>query len=171
MARIKYKENSPLLSGWAENVGKLILNFSAIELESYQWLVQMSEELKSIHKFIKKSFSFRVFEIEKYIEERSFTEQWKISAVQKWNAVRELSLLRNRVAHNPIFFSWSDSEQRGEPDYLGVIDMKKREQNKQGEDELLSKSRIQMASNEIADLVAGLERLRKEWCSIRDQGS
>lgn len=45
MARIKYATDSSHAKVWAEPVGKLILNFAGLELESLLWLVQMSEQV------------------------------------------------------------------------------------------------------------------------------
>jgi hypothetical protein len=43
MARLQYAVDSPHIYGWAERIGRIIMNSSALELESVHWLVQMTE--------------------------------------------------------------------------------------------------------------------------------
>ena len=62
MSAIHYAIDSPHTNKWAERVGKLILNFSGLEFETYLWLVNMSEDAspRSMKKFANRTFADRV---------------------------------------------------------------------------------------------------------------
>jgi len=169
MSKIQFKKNADFLTSWASAVGKLIINFSGIELETYQWLIQMTVDTEHVYDFEYMVFSKRVNEIEKCVRERAFSEKWRVTALKKWNEARILSRFRNRIAHNPIMFSWIDPREKGEPDFIGVIDMQKKGQLEREDEDLLPKSRIEKARDEAANLAVDLESLREEWCSVRDR--
>jgi hypothetical protein len=77
-----------------------------------------------------------------------------------------LARLRNRIAHNPIAFAWASEAEEGEPDYLGITEMKATRADDDGG--LLSKAALEGAVNQIVALVTRMEALRKEWCDLRD---
>jgi hypothetical protein len=163
MSQIKYAIDATFTRAWAERVGKIILNFSVIEFETYFWLVQMSEQPERIPQFNNQRFSQRVIKINQYIEERGFEQQWKVEAHAVWEDALKLAKFRNRIAHNPLMFWWENETEQGEPDSIGVIDMK-------GDIDgpLLSKASIEDSINQIVALVKPLKSLLEKWCSIRD---
>ena len=169
MSRVRYAIDSPFSESWATRIGKLILNFASLELESYLWLVQMSEQPELIPKFIKQRFKPRANKIVKYAGDRSFSDQWKVDALRGWRDAIELAELRNRIAHNPLVFAWADDVKKGEPDFIGAPDMHARDRQGEVKDPLMSKADIDAAMNRIADLVSHLASLRSEWCALRDE--
>ena len=166
MSRIKYAIDSPVTRHWAERVGQLIINFSSLEFETYMWLVQMSEQPERIPDFAKQKFAQRVTLINRYIEDHGYTAKWKTESLVAWTEALELAKLRNRIAHNPLTFAWTNKAERGEPDYIGVTEMQGLDPPKDGP--LLSKASIERSINQIIVLIKRLELLRQEWCGCRD---
>jgi len=167
MGRIKYATDPPFIKPWATRIGRLIVNFSGLEFESYFWLVQMSEQPEKIPEFTKQTYTSRVKMIIRFIKNLAFSEEWGDDALAGWNESLELAKLRNRVAHNPLLFAWADENKTGEPDFIGVADMKGRPLEGT-EGPLLAKSAITAAINQINNLVSHLALLRKDWCASRD---
>ncbi len=167
MSKILFDINSPFVIPWIEKIGKVILNFSAIEFESYLWLVQMTEQPELIPEFTEKyNLSNRIQKIIKLIKEKHFAKDWESDSIILWNELLELSNLRNRIAHNPIMFGQHEENGNGEPDFIGIINMKK---NKVTEDEpLLSKKEMDAFINRIVIINKHLYSLREQWCEIRD---
>jgi hypothetical protein len=71
--RLKYSVDSHHIRPWAERIGKLILSFSGLELESHIWLVQMSGQPDRIAEFANPRFSKRVYQLQACVEARAFS--------------------------------------------------------------------------------------------------
>lgn len=169
MSRINYATDLPFMEPWERRIGQLILNFSGLEFESYSWLIQMSEQPERIEEFTKRTYKQRVGMITDYAKNLAFNEKWKTEAITGWNGSLELAKLRNRIAHNPLMFRWTSGDEKGEPDFIGIVDMKTREQPIGADGPLLSKADIAEAINQIQSLMLHLESLRKDWCALRDK--
>lgn len=126
MSRIKYATDSSFAASWAPSIGKLILNFACLEFESYMWLVQLSERPELIPEFAEKRFRSRVDDIKEFVNQRALSNDWKHRALEQWKMSLELGRLRNRVAHNPLVFGWSDDAEQENPDLIGIADMRAR---------------------------------------------
>ncbi|MHC4191310.1 MAG: hypothetical protein ACYSUB_16790 [Planctomycetota bacterium] len=169
MSRVKYAIEPSFIQPWATRIGKLIINFADLEFESYLWLIQMSGQPERIQEFTKLNFASRVKKITEFAEALAFSERWRVDALAGWNDSLELANLRNRIAHNPLLFAWTNEAEKGEPDLIGVVDMKSGIQPKGTEGPLLSKADIAEAINQIGSLVSHLASLRKDWCTLRDK--
>ena len=167
MSKILFDINSPFVSPWIDRIGKVILNFSAIEFESYLWLIQMTEQPELIPEFTEKlNLSNRIQKIIKLIKKKSYQKNWESDSIELWNEVSELSNLRNRVAHNPLMFYWKNEKGNREPDFIGIVNIKK---NKSTETEpLLSKEEMGNLINRIVAVYTKLNSLLEQWCEIRD---
>lgn len=168
MSRIKYATDSTFAASWAPRIGKLILNFACLELESHLWLVQLSERVERIPEFGRKRFRSRVDDIKEFVGQRAFSDDWKDRALEQWEISLELGKLRNRIAHNPLVFAWTDDAEQTEPDLIGIADMRAREPHGETQGPLMSREDVDAAINRIAGSVQNLAALRKEWCTIRD---
>lgn len=169
MSRIKYAIDDPFIKPWATRIGQFILNFAGLEFESYFWLLQMSEQPERIPEFTKQPYAPRVKTIMKLIKNRSFSEQWKLDAFAGWSDALKLAQLRNRIAHNPLMFAWDSEAEEGEPDFIGVVDIKAGKKPGDTGDPFLSKADVSNAINRINSLVSNLASLREDWCAIRDK--
>jgi len=165
MGLFKHKINPPFSITWAERVGKLILNFGGLELETLLWLVQFSEAPDRVSEYSKMRFALRVKAIMNFAEARAYSDDWRVRSLEFWHEALAQAKIRNRIAHSPLTFWWDKEVEDGEPDFIGVIDL---QGGKPSENPLISKSELDQAINSIVSLQSRLETLRTEWCSIRD---
>jgi hypothetical protein len=167
MSRFKHAIDSPHAKGWPERVGNLIVNFSAIEMEASIWLIHCSEQFDNFYKFAAMPFAERVKELKRYVDARSANKRWRKEAMRAWNEALELAKLRNRVAHNPIIFGWSDPAETGAPDFVGIPLMR----GKRTPMEIfLSAKTIVDGATSAVHIAKRLGALRVEWCKLRDAG-
>lgn len=168
MVRLKSSVNLPHMKPWAERVGKVILNFSAIELESIQWTIQMQDAIGSVKKIANIPFAKRVNTLMDYVQHRSASVRWRKASLRAWNSALQLAKIRNQISHNPLIFGWHDPSEPGEPDMIGIPGIRGRKTHS-GE-VLLSPKTVTSAIDEMTTVSLELERLRHEWCALRDQG-
>lgn len=168
MSRIKYATNSPHTQAWIERIGKLMLNFSAIEYESILWLVQLSEREFEIEAIGRMSFASRATQVMRHADERKLSNGWRKKTLRNWNDALKLAHLRNQVAHNPIVFGWSQLPEAGSPNVLGVPNIRAGSARKARW--LLSTEHADKSINSMVDIAKSLADLRIEWCAARDQG-
>jgi|GEM_PF-2974734 len=166
MRKIIYDIDPSFVPPWVERIGKAILNFSVIEFESYQWLVQLTEQPEFIEKFTKDNFTKRVSWITKLVLERGFEKEWKIETNNLWARTLVMSQTRNRIAHNPLTYGWTIEPPTGEPDFIDIINMKKN--NSFSIEQRLSKNDLDDFINQAVDIVKRLTILREHWCNLRD---
>ena len=169
MPRLNYSIDNIHTESWPKNIGKLIVDFSGLEMESHIWLLQMSERPDQISSNARKPFMKRVFSIRSYIETRYYSDQWKTQALQNWEAAERLAEVRNRIAHNPLSFSWNGDKEEGEPDLIGIIDMRGKNKSLDDSPILMSLEDIVSCVNETVSTVTNLSKLRLEWCAERDK--
>ena len=168
MSRIKHSINSEHTKPWIARVGKIILNFSAIEMESIHWFVLLSEREFEIKAIVDLPFASRVKQVMRHVDDRTIGVQWRKRSISAWNEARKLAHLRNQVAHNPIVFGWSKVPEVGVPDILGIPNLRaRRSANAQW---LLSTDSADKSINAMVAIAKTLAELRIEWCAIRDQG-
>lgn len=168
MSRIQYVTKSKQMQHWEGRIGRLVINFSALEFESIHWLVQLSEGHDAIGSIAQKQFVPRTTEIMRYVEQRSVGTRWRKETLREWNRALKLAKIRNRVAHNPVLFGWNASTQNGEPDLIGIPSA--RDPRFPAKEVLLSPKAVDHAVEEALQVVQKLETLRKEWCQFRDNG-
>lgn len=168
MTRLKSSVNSPHMKPWAEKIGLVVLNFSAIELESIQWMIQMQDAVGSVKKIANIPFAKRVNTLMDYVQHRSAGNRWKKASLRAWNAALQLAKVRNQIGHNPLIFGWHDPAEIGEPDSIGIPGIRGKK-IRSGE-VLLSPQTVSKTINELTAVALELEKLRHEWCSLRAQG-
>jgi|SRR3954466_5552639 len=119
--------NPHYLNSWPELIGKYMLNFGGIELLSYQFLLIFENSETDFIKNYDRSLGARIERIFQLIKAQTNIEnETKDNITELWAEAKNLSVWRNRIAHNPVLPTWklgSDSES-SPPDLLGVPDMK-----------------------------------------------
>lgn len=165
MSRIKHAIDPPFSAAWIARVGKLILNFGVLEFETYLWLVELSEAPERIPKFRELWFAERVEQIMEFVKRRAYSENWKVEAQKCWNEALDQAKFRNRIAHSPLTFGWNTEAEVGEPDFIGIVDLQRRDSSQNA---LASKAEMVGVINSIVSLATRLANLRTDWCSIRD---
>jgi hypothetical protein len=169
MGRFNYKVDSKHTEKWVANIGKLIVNFSVLELESHLWLVQLSEKSDQILKNANLPFMRRVNSIREYIDSRHYNKNWKSESLIHWQNAEQLAKTRNRIAHNPLTFAWNDDKEEGDPDMIGIVDMQGTKNSLKDSPVLMDHKSIIENVNKIGSTVTSLAELRKEWCEERDK--
>lgn len=100
-----------------------------------------------------------------FVECRGYSDNWKAEALKCWNESLDHAKFRNRIAHNPLMFGWNKEVEEGEPDFIGIINLQRRDSS---QEPLASKSEMDGVINSIVSLATRFANLRTEWCSIRD---
>ena len=119
--------NAPYLGAWPTKIGSLILNFGGIELITYQQLTLLEASREEFVKNIDRLLGKRIDRLVALLAATSkLQEAERTDAIELWERARELSVWRNRIAHNPALPTWkpgsnSDTEP---PDVLGIPDFK-----------------------------------------------
>jgi len=165
MTEIKYARNPRLTDRWARAIGKFVLNFGSLELESHLWLLHMPDNPLV---FPDLRFSERVSEIQDLVDQRAFTEVWKASAIESWQKAGHLARFRNQVCHSPLMFGWASPVEQGDPDWIGAVDVRLLGQGKERAEAQFSLADIAQRTDAIATLVEELSSLRDAWCQARD---
>jgi hypothetical protein len=165
MSSIKHAINPSFSPAWIGRVGKLILNFGVLELETYLWFIQLSERPDRIPEFTTKKFADRVQEIIGFVKNHAHSEEWKNNALEAWEEALHHAKFRNRIAHSPLVFGWTGRVEEGEPDFIGVVDLQRRDLSQTA---LASKGKMDAVINSIVSLATRLSIMRQDWCAIRD---
>jgi hypothetical protein len=101
-------------------IGMFLVNFGAIEMLSYEWLRKTLPNQKAFSMFIGQSFNDRVNKIIKLIKAIPLDFQFKNNILAAWKTAKDIAKVRNAIAHNPIVFVWSNRDEAGEPDIIGI---------------------------------------------------
>ena len=144
------------------------MNFSAIEMESIHWYVQLAERECEIKSIAEIPFASRVTQVMRHVDERKTNDRWRKQSLGRWNEALKLAHLRNQVAHNPIIFGWSQIPEVGEPNVLGIPNIRARRAS--NAKWLLSIEHADKSINSMVEIAKNLAELRTEWCAARDQG-
>lgn len=149
--------NHPAAEAISAAVGKLIVNFGAVEFETYVWLTCPQGDVESLP--VKELFKPRVKTLLDKLA--SLDHPNKDAAVGLWNDALVIADFRNRIAHNPVFFGWNDSAEEGPPSFLKVLDMKGGLQGGYAQ-ATVSLAEINQHVNQTATLAQQLSALRKQ---------
>lgn len=119
---------NPLYIGeWPCKVGQYMLNFGAIELLSYQHLIVLEPTRERFNENLDCLLGERIKRILELLDASTKLDTTTKTDIKLlWIEAKELSVWRNRIAHNPVLPTWkpgSDSEHTP-PDLLGVPDMR-----------------------------------------------
>lgn len=119
--------NSSHLGRWPEAIGKFILNFAGIELQSYVQLLLLEPSRSSFNRHLDLLLSKRITRLQALLSSTpTLDDASRKHARMLWEEVRTLSVWRNKVAHNPVLPTWkpgSDAD-RDPPDIMGIPDFR-----------------------------------------------
>ena len=117
-----YVMDSPHSKPFYEAIGKLLINFGAIELWTFSMYSAITED-KDYLKLIGKKFSTRCDMMLKEGKNKLSNKNRKVLETLIVDAKREAKF-RNTIAHNPVVFHWKKGKLTSEaPDYIGLIDI------------------------------------------------
>ena len=120
---IKPAVNSPHTERWAAPLGKLVLNFAAIELHTYWWLAKLSGDRELAVKALNWPFKQRVDRIVELLKASVLDNGQKLTCSNLWSEALELAKIRNAIVHNPLVFGWPSGNESGSPEVIGIPDL------------------------------------------------
>ena len=104
--RIEYTINTPQVYKWSVQIGKLMINYSALEAEIDRWLVHLSERAytdAAITKERSRGFQQRHKEVTKLAHRRSPSTEWHLKVSNRLQRAKAIAHVRDQVAHAPLY--------------------------------------------------------------------
>lgn len=149
-------------------IGKLIINFGALEFQSYIWIAELARDDTLLDLAVDMSFSRRVALISQLIDRERMPRRWKNEATKRWDQAQQLAQKRNIVAHSPIVIAWKGRPAEGPPDIVAIPKLKylKREYKRQLPTTPLQE--VLKAVDEIVPVAEGVTTLLEELRSRMD---
>jgi hypothetical protein len=143
--------NDPALAPWIDAIGKLIVNFTSIELVTYVWIDKLGDPTLH-HSSLGRPFARRVDTICELIRRSSAPDSVKANAESMWAKAKAISEFRNNVVHNPVACTWRTRPASGPPDFIAIPLMR------------------ELRNDPTAVPTIGLDRIRREIDRIADLG-
>jgi hypothetical protein len=113
--------NIPDMSLWSQSIGGLVINFGGLEFQTLRWLHIFGGEF-SVRTVQSRPMSQRIDSVLELLEGSRLSIESQAKAGALWEEVRSLSVIRNRIVHNPICLGRDAAS--GETRF-SVIDLKK----------------------------------------------
>jgi hypothetical protein len=149
---------------WLTAIGKLVVNFGALEAQTYFWLAQLRGTVPLPDADMKRLFGPRVDTILSLVPADPHASPHLTGVQDGWDKAKELSKFRNQIAHSPIVFGWKGPE-NGAPDFLKVLDFKEGG-SASGNDPAIELTTIHQRIDEVATVTEKLFSLyRLIWPS------
>jgi len=139
----RFTESIPDLDRWAQSIGGLIINFGCLEFQTMRWIQVFGGEEAAIQAK-QYPLSKRIDVSLSLMETSTLHPDIKQKAHTLWDSVRQLSKMRNQIAHNPIALGRND--ETGETAF-SIVDLKK--MTPFGENKLDPLPYIEIASSAI----------------------
>jgi hypothetical protein len=153
---VRYEINPGVADDWPELIGKLILNFAAIELATIRWIIHLTKDGSQIAALAKVRFRDRMSRVTAVLAAPGLDPTFVAAATETWREAQDLADTRNRVAHNPIVFGWYGPVQ-GPPDFLGLPDFKAPIQADQASEVLIDRVGLIAAADQAAQIAMRLD--------------
>ena len=103
---------------FGEIIGGFLVNFGAVEFSSFQWIEKFSTDKIVRDLAIGLPLRKRLELVCTLITRSNLPEDRKKRALELWNDVAKIAIIRNKVAHNPLVTNLKTGE-------MGIIDVKK----------------------------------------------
>jgi hypothetical protein len=171
MSQIKTAINAAHTKPWLEPIGMLVVNFGAVELQTYLWLGDLAEDKQLPFRALKWPFKRRVTEVMAQLDRCVSNEAVKQRCNSAWDQSLEIAKRRNAIVHNPILFGWTSGKEDGTPDVIGVADVNRLTETPRISERLASVQDVIDLANGIARLAQNLMALRTECAKLRDSGT
>ena len=149
-------------SAWYVAVGKLMLNFGAIELLSLVWVDTLGQDEVLRYVALEMQFSKRVELILRLVKRSRLPTDLDKRIRETWAAAKRLSDLRNDIAHSPLVFGPQEDRP---PDHLGTWNVRK--VRTQPVVPLVELSAVRKGVNEVVKVTKLLDDLLKESMGVR----
>jgi hypothetical protein len=123
MSRIQPALDSPHTQPWLAPLGKLVLNFSAVELQSYLWLGDLSPQGEVPDKDLYARFKPRVDTITNRLADHLIDDTLKSECLDAWDDALGVAKQRNAILHNPLIYGWRTADESGPPEFICIPDV------------------------------------------------
>jgi len=140
-------------------VGKLIVNFGAIEWQTYVWIRRMRGVGPEYDSALGRMFAGRVEIVEKLVAAAPIDATLRTECLAAWTDARGLATLRNKIAHSPVALVWRNRDAVGPPDGLAILDAKSATGPNRSKHEVLALATLSQAVDQAVGLATRLEAL------------
>ena len=100
-----YETNNDGIIEWARLIGSLLINFGAVEMQTYLWIEALTDDEQQVVEAAKKKFSDRRSIVVRLIKEKNYSPEIESEMLTAWGHSEVLSKFRNDLAHNPVILS------------------------------------------------------------------
>ena len=83
--------NDPAATSWPETVGKLILNFGALELATFQWIAGLAQDLVLVEVMVDAPFVQRCKAVGRLVERRELNADLRAAVSDAWQEAARLA--------------------------------------------------------------------------------
>lgn len=111
----------PDISLWSQSIGGLIINFGGLEFQTLRWLQVLGGEAAAA-KARGQKLSQRIDAALSLLSSSKLPLDEQAEAAALWQEVKDLSKIRNRIAHNPLCLG---KDPKTNETSFSVIDLKK----------------------------------------------
>ena len=151
--------NNPKTNDLLFAVGKLIMNFGAVEFLTYRLIDQLGEDTTEHDAALDQFFMKRFKLIEDLARRQGMPEEILSNIETARGPVQELAAFRNKIAHNPIVQSWKGKDTEGKPGSFGVIDIKSQKGKDRPIVNIVSLEKLNLGIDAVAELATNIESI------------
>jgi hypothetical protein len=151
--------NSQQMEPWLAPLGRLVIDFGALELETYQWIDLVSEGMKTDWA-LGRRFKERVDRILELLPESIRDLELASRARTVWKEALDSAKRRNQIFHSPLVFGYLTAEQNGPPDVIAVPDIRQLRNSSLSAVQLATLNDVYSLVDRIAACVTELQELR-----------
>lgn len=161
--KIEYTINTPQVYEWAVQIGKLMINYSALEAEIDRWLIHLSERAytdANITEEKSRGFQQKHKEVTKLARRRSPSDEWLEKALDRLQRAKVVAGVRDQVAHAPLFSLVKEPRNSG-PEGSRIPPTPR--QRQAGRTAHLEYKGLQVAVDDAVLVVQDLSNLLQQW--------
>ena len=164
---VRYSVDSTHTQTWLPEIGKLIVNFGAIEAHTYWWIAALSGDVSKAREVLKKGILFarRVDMVEKLLKSPKW-DPIRTDAIEIWEKARDLSRIRNGIAHSPLVFHVPENGETA--DWVGIPDFGRLRKVESESQSIINSQELKEAINEAATTAQDLWGLLEQIDRIAD---
>ncbi len=151
--------NNPKINDLLFAVGKLIMNFGAVEFLTYRLIDQLGEDTTDHDAALDLLFMNRFRLIEDLARQQSMPDEILSDIETARGPVKEMAAFRNKIVHNPIVQSWKGKDIEGKPGSFGVIDIKSQKGKDKPTVDVISLKKLNLGIDAVAELATNLESI------------
>lgn len=113
---------SPHTEPWLVPIGKLAVNFGALELQTYFWIDLLFNGTQ-VDRALDERFKVRVDRILKLLPQKIAEPELVSDVAEAWGEALEIAKFRNSLLHSALVFAYSTSDENRPPDFIGMPDV------------------------------------------------